>query len=147
MLLKNSSGANKVKQNTHDYFSAHNFVDQEFWKGSAEHFLLGVLMQVESECSAGLRWTAKLAHLHGWHLVPTVGWWLCRSLCMKYLLPTWQNQGSWAFYVVAGLPQNECRKRNRQKLHGIFLPGLGNHKISLLLPSTGDERCTKSNPD
>lgn len=39
MLLNYSSGANKTKQNTR--FIAHNFVGQEFRKGSAGHFLAG----------------------------------------------------------------------------------------------------------
>lgn len=66
---------------------------------------------------------------------------------MKCLLPTWQNQGKWAFNMEAGFPQNEHPRRNRQKLHGLSVPGLGNHKTSFPLPSIGDQQSTKSSPD
>lgn len=54
------------------------------------------------------------------------------------LPPAWQSHWGGAFYVVAGFPTGP-RRTTSQKLHGLFVLGLRNHKTSRLLPSTGDK--------
>lgn len=54
---------------------------------------------------AGLPWTSGMAQSHGQPLLPTIGWWLCRSWGIRCLRPAWQCRGSRVFYVVAGFPR------------------------------------------
>ena len=62
-----------------------------------------------SDASSGLPWTAKIAHSHGWHLVPTGVWQLCWSWCPHL---AWQNRGSWCLdssrTSVPGEPGRNC---------------------------------------
>lgn len=60
MRLKNSGSLKKKKAHTQPFYRAHSFVSQEFWKGSAGQFSLGVLDRVQSD--AGCKYHHLIRH-------------------------------------------------------------------------------------
>lgn len=108
---------------------------QESRKGSAEHLTLGVLVGVQSDTFWGCHHLG-LQHVQDGSLTE-----LAPGVCPR-LAASSAGAGDRSAHLhhgrirELGFFQNERPGRTRQKLHGLFVPGLGNHKSSLPLLST-----------